>query len=123
MDELCRVFLIGESLFTDALAQLLAGESWVELTGTAVSPQIAIAVFHEVRPHLIIMAHGSDQAPQSPDLLLDHCPDIPLICADLNRDYVQVITSQRVSARRDDLLSTMRALSVKQQQPPWEDME
>lgn len=123
MDEVCRVFLIGESLFIDALAQLLADESWVELTGTAISTQMAIAAFNTARPHLIIMAHMGNRTPCSPDLILDHYPDIPIIYADLNRDYVQVITSQRVSARREDLLSTIRAYAVRQQQSLLEDEE
>jgi hypothetical protein len=112
MDETCRVFLIGDSLFVETLAPLLADESWVTVTGTAVSPQDAIATITTDLPHLIILAytgtaHAGSQPAHSPDPLLDHYPDIPIICADLNHDYVQVITSRRVSARRADLLAAI----------------
>ena len=121
MDDVCRVFLIGESLFIDALAQLLAGEPWIALVGMATSPEAAVTGLPAAQPHLIILAQANNQAPQSPDLILDHSPDIPIIHADLNRDYVQVITSWRVSARRDDLLSTIRAVASRQQEATVED--
>lgn len=115
MSDVCRVFLIGESLFIDALTQLLAAESWIALAGTAISPQVAIAALPGTRADLIILTHAGNPTLQSPDLILDRFPDIPIIYADLNRDYVQVITSQRVSARREDLLSSIRALATRQQ--------
>jgi DNA-binding NarL/FixJ family response regulator len=107
MDETCRVFLIGDSLFVETLAQLLADESWVTVTGTAVSPEAALPTIATDQPHLIILAYAGSQPGHSPDPLLDHYADIPVICADLNHDYVQVITSRRVSARRADLLAAI----------------
>ncbi|MFO7536916.1 MAG: hypothetical protein R6X32_02515 [Chloroflexota bacterium] len=107
MDETCRVFLIGDSLFVETLAQLLAAETWVTVTGTAVSPHTALTTLDADLPHLIILAYAGNQPAHSPDPLLDHYPDLPIICADLNRDYVQVITSHRVNARRADLLAAI----------------
>jgi hypothetical protein len=107
MDETCRVFLIGDSLFVETLAPLLAAEAWVTVMGTAVSPHAALTTIDTDRPHLIILAYAGSQPAHSPDPLLDHYPDIPIICADLNHDYVQVITSRRVSARRADLLAAI----------------
>jgi hypothetical protein len=44
------------------------------------------------------------------DRLLAAHPDLPIILADLSHDYVQVITSRRVGARRSDLLAAIAAL-------------
>lgn len=107
-------------MFIDGLTQLLVKESWVKLAGTATAPEAALDAFQSSLPHVIILVHASNQAPQSPDLLLDHYPDIPLIYADLNRDYFQVITSQCVSARRDNLLDVIRTLTVGSQSLPVE---
>jgi hypothetical protein len=123
MDEVCRVFLIGDSLFTDTLGQLLGKEAWLSIKGTAVSPQAAIVSIDRAiltglpqsTPHLIILVHAGDQAAQSPDPLLEHYPDVRIICADLNRDYVQVITSHRIGARSADLLSAIADLMAQQQ--------
>ncbi|MFW6070444.1 MAG: hypothetical protein ACOC9X_05300 [bacterium] len=111
MDDVCRVFLIGESLLIDVLAQLLAEESWLEVEETALSPQVAIAAVPQARPHLFIVAHAGNRPPHSPDPILDHYPGIPIIHVDLNRDYVQIITSRRVGARRTDLLAAIKELS------------
>jgi DNA-binding NarL/FixJ family response regulator len=110
MDKICHIFLIGDSLFTESLAQLLAGEPWIQITGTAVSPDRALACLATAVPDLAIMAHAGDGPHESPGLLLEHYPDMPLICADLNRDYVQIITSRRVGASRNALLAAIQGL-------------
>lgn len=46
-----------------------------------------------------------------PNTLLNQFPDIPIIKADLNQDYVQIITSRRVNARRVDLLVAIHELA------------
>jgi DNA-binding NarL/FixJ family response regulator len=111
MDKICHIFLIGDSLFTETLAQLLAGEPWIRIAGTAVSPEEALACMATAVPDLAIIAHAAEGPHESPDLLLDHYPELPLICADLNRDYVQIITSRRVGASRNDLLAAIQDLS------------
>lgn len=110
MEEECRIFLIGDSLFTESLAQMLAAVENIQVMGTAVSPQTALLPLQTAVPHLVIIAHAGSRPPQSADPILNDYPDIPIIYADLNRDYIQVITSRRVSARLDALLATIRAL-------------
>jgi DNA-binding NarL/FixJ family response regulator len=112
MDRVCHIFLIGNSLFTETLAQLLAGEAWIQVAGTAVSPDQALACMTTAVPDLVIMAHAGNGPHESLDLLLEHYPDMPLICADLNRDYVQIITSRRVGASRHDLLAAIQDLAT-----------
>lgn len=110
MDEVCRIYLIGDSLFTDTLAQMLASEAWIQIMGTAVSPQQAVSRVTAAVPHLMIVVHGSSGPHESLDLLLENYPDVPVICADLNQDYVRIITSRRISARRTELLAAIQEL-------------
>jgi hypothetical protein len=110
MDKVCHIFLVGDSLFTETLADLLAGETWIQVAGTAVSPDQALACLGTAVPDLVIIAHAGDGPHESPNLLLEHYPGLPLICADLNRDYLQIITSHRVAASRNDLLAAIRQL-------------
>ncbi len=107
----CRVFIIGDSLFTETLAHLLANAAGVQLVGTAGSSEAAASLVNETRPQIIIVADLGRQVQDPFGSLLALFPDTPLISADLNRDYVQVITSRRVSARRDDLLTTIYDLA------------
>jgi DNA-binding NarL/FixJ family response regulator len=111
MDRVCHIFLVGDSLFAETLAQLLGGETWIQVAGTAVSPHQALACLATAVPDLVIMAHAGDGPHESPDFLLEHYPDIPLICADLNRDYVQIITSRRVGASRNALLAAIAIIT------------
>ena len=55
-----RILLIGDSLFTDSLVQLLADVENIELIGTAVSPTFAITAVAKAVPHIIIIANASE---------------------------------------------------------------
>jgi ABC-type Fe3+-citrate transport system substrate-binding protein len=109
MEEVCRVFLIGDSLFTESLAQMLSAVETVCVVNTAVSQPVETAVA-QTQPHIIIIA-DTGQHKDISTTLLSQFPDIPIINADLNRDYVQVITSRRVGTKRTDLLAAIHDLS------------
>jgi chemotaxis response regulator CheB len=111
MEEDCRVFLIGDSLFTETLAQMLSEAERVCIVGTAVFATLDKTAVTQANPHVIIIA-DSEQPQDISTTILAHFPDIPIINADLSRDYVQVITSRRVGTRRDDLLTVIRSLAV-----------
>lgn len=107
MEKDCRVFLIGNSLFTESLAQMLAEAENITVVGTAVLPALDETAVIQSCPHVIILANASSQLSTN---LLTQFPDIPIINADLNQNYVQIITSRRVSARRTDLLAAIHEL-------------
>lgn len=113
MEEECRVFLIGDSLFTESLGQILANAENIRVVGTAVSPASAVTAVAKVLPRIIIVANTSDNAQTNLQPLLSIFPTVPIIQADLNRDYIQIITSRRVSARRTDLLAAINDLSTR----------
>ncbi|MFQ5419755.1 MAG: hypothetical protein ACE5EY_05275 [Anaerolineae bacterium] len=113
MEEVCRVFIIGDSLFTDMLQQLLADIVDMKVVGTAPSLMLARTAVAKAFPHVIIVAGASDQTQDKFGPLLSNFPDFPLISVDLSRDYVQVISSRRVSTRLDDLLAAIRTVSAK----------
>ena len=108
-----RIFLIGDSLFTETLGQLLADAANIQVVGTAVSPSTALTAVAKAFPHIIIVAGASEHAQTNLQPLLSMFSTIPIINADLNQDYVQIITSRRVSARRTDLLAAIQELSIK----------
>ena len=111
MEEECRIFLIGDSLFTESLVQVLTEAENIAVVGTAVSAALVVTAVAQAHPHIIIIANASEQTSTNLNPLLSLYPDIPIINADLNQDYVQIITSRRVSARRTDLLAAILELS------------
>ncbi len=108
-----RVFLIGDSLFTESLGQMLADTENIQVVGTAVSPSAAITAVAKAFPDIIIVANASENSQTNLQPLLSMFTTIPIIHADLNQDYVQIITSRRVSARRTDLLAAIQELSTR----------
>lgn len=107
----CRIYLIGDSLFTESLAQILV-EEHLQIVGTAVSPATSVTAVATTFPHIIIVANANENAQADLQPLLSLFPTIPIIYADLNHDYVQIITSRRVGARRTDLLAAIQELST-----------
>lgn len=110
MEEDIRIFLIGDSLFTETLAQMLANAVQVQVVGTAVFPAWDETAVAQSQPHIIIVADAG-QHQDITNTLLNQFPDIPIIKADLNQDYVQIITSRRVNARHADLLVAIHELA------------
>lgn len=112
-----RVFIVGDSLLAEGLAQMLAsyaGVGAVEVIGSAPTLEVALPLLKVKRPDVVIVA-GTDEAATTifGPLLTTHS-DLPIIRADPNADKVQVITSQRIDARSSDLLAAIAALPKRQ---------
>jgi DNA-binding NarL/FixJ family response regulator len=112
MEEGCRVFIIGESVFSEALDHLLASYTDMIVVGKASSQATAATAVAQACPHVIIIAGSSEHPPDKFGTILSRFPDLPLISVDPGLDYVQVITSRRVQTHHDDLLAAIRELSA-----------
>ncbi len=106
-----RIFIVGGSLFTDTLSQMLATSEGIRIVGKAQDIAAATPLIATHQPDLVIVADASHSSHTSLGPLLSQHPDLPIICADLSHDYVQVITSQRIGTRREDLLQAIHALA------------
>lgn len=105
-----RIFIVGDSLFTETLSQMLATSEGIRITGKARDVAAAVPLIATHQPDLVIVADASHSSHVSLGPLLSQHPDLPIICADLSHDYVQVITSQRIGTRREDLLQAIHTL-------------
>jgi chemotaxis response regulator CheB len=110
MEDTCRVFILGDSLFAETLSEMLISSGTVVIIGSASSPEEALPLLATAQPDVVIVADTGETDRLTFDHLLAAHPDIPIIRADLRRDYVQVITSKLVGARRSDLLAAIAAL-------------
>ncbi len=111
MKEERRVFLVGDSLFNESLVQILDAAAGINIVGSAVIRELDLEVLSAARPHVIVLAAGGQSGQDTCASLLSQFPEIPVIHADLNRDYVQIITSRRVHARRTDLLAAIQEIA------------
>ena len=110
MEDTRQVFIVGDSLFAETLSQMPASSGDVVIVGAASSPEEALTSIKVEYPDVVIVANTGEMRQGILDPLLTSYPDLPIISADLNQDFMQVITCQRVDARRFDLLAAIAAL-------------
>ncbi len=112
MDER-RVFIVGKSIFSETLGQLLAGTKNVSVVGTAPTVEEAMLVLHTDSVDAVITTIDADEtAGDEVCRLLARYPNLPLIRINLTSNTVQIITSRQVDARRSDLLAVIANLPV-----------
>ena len=106
-----RVLIVGDTLFAETLAQLLARDESIQVAGNVSTLQDALPALRASRLDAVIVA-GVDRLPESAlsDLLSIH-PEVSIICLDLCANDIQVIVNQRLSVRSTgDLLAVIASL-------------
>ncbi|MCL4828876.1 MAG: hypothetical protein KJZ95_16020 [Caldilinea sp.] len=104
-----KALMIGDSLFGEAVAQLLRQHSEVVVVCVTATVASALAEIPNCQPDLLIVLNDAcDLCP-----LLTAYPDLPILRADLNADDLRLIRSQRIGARTEDLLAAIQALPTR----------
>jgi len=89
---------------------MLAEAATVRVVGSAPTPEAALPLLSASQPDAVIVAGEGELSTMSFGPVLTAHPDLPVICADLSLDCVQVITSQRIGKRKSDLLAAVAGL-------------
>lgn len=105
-----RLFIVGDSLFAETLTQTLSRAASVRVIGSAPSPAEALPMLSNCPADAVIMAGENEMSTAAFGQLLAAYPDLPIICADLSLDSVQVITNHRIGTRASDLLAAVAEL-------------
>lgn len=108
-----RVFVVGDSLFAESVAELLEHSPALVVVGVAATVAAALVRLDDCQPDLVIVlssgaGNGIDLGP-----LLSRYPDLPILRADLNVNDVRIFRSQRVDARLADLMAAIQALPTR----------
>ena len=104
-----KALIIGDSLFGEAVAQLLGQHSAVVVACVTATVASALAEIPNCQPDLLIVLNDAfDLCP----MLTDY-PDLPIVRADLSADDLRIIRSQRIGARTEDLLAAIQALPTR----------
>ncbi|MDI9547124.1 MAG: hypothetical protein QM346_05930 [Chloroflexota bacterium] len=114
MDEAVRrVFIVGDSLFAETVAQLLGRSSALSMVGTAGDVTGALPLLAVCQPDLVIVLSSGDRYDLDLCPLLTDYPDLPIVRADLSANELRIIHSQRLEARASDLLAAIRSLPAR----------
>jgi chemotaxis response regulator CheB len=109
--EIRRVFIVGDTLFAETLAKLLAGDETIRVAGTASCLDEALPLLKPCYPDMVIVA-GVERVPDAAfaRFLMEY-PDIPILCTDLGTNDVQIVVNRRISVHNaDDLLAIIANL-------------
>jgi len=107
--ELRKVFVVGDSLFAEALIQSLGESPNVVIIGTAPSPEDALPMLKEQSPDAVIVAETNEAVVAAFSPMLIANPNLTIIHADLSTNQMQVITNHSIDARISDLLAAIAA--------------
>jgi DNA-binding NarL/FixJ family response regulator len=104
------VIIVGDSLFAEALSQMLSRSEQVSVAACAPTAKAAAALIAAHQPDAVIVAETDRAGAADYGQLLMVQPDLSIIRADLNANSVQVITSHRIGTRPADLLTALAEL-------------
>ncbi len=108
-----RVFIVGSSLFAETVERVLTNQTdlaAILVVGRCPSLEEAMHRIPIDEPDVVIVVGIQQPGFTIFGPLLTRFPDLPILHADLNTDYVQVITSRSVHADRVDLLNAIVSL-------------
>jgi hypothetical protein len=106
-----RIFIIGDTLFAETLANLLAADDTIQVSGTANTLDDALPQLKPCHLDAVIVA-GVNRVPDAAFArFLVECPEMSILCTDLGTNDVQIVLNQRVSVHNSsDLLAIIAAL-------------
>ena len=111
MDQ-CKVFIIGNSIYSASLQCVLAKNEEVQLVGTAPNLAAAMPLLEATDAHVIFVVDPLEaEAIAALGALITRQPHLTILRTDLEHHQVQVITSQNIRARTADLTATIATLA------------
>jgi len=104
-----RVFVVGDSLFADSLSNMLSGNG-IQVVGIAPTLRAALPLLESAPPEVVIVAEPVEIDELTVAALRGSSLEVPFIFTNLERGYMELITSQRICARSSDLLDVIATL-------------
>lgn len=105
-----RVLIVGNQLFANALSYLLAEDSSIIVIDCISSIQECVRVIDNQSVDTLIIAQSLMPEENSLCEVFNTFPNKTIIKAHIENNQIEVITSQRIQARSQDLLNTLAAL-------------
>lgn len=108
-----RVFVVGESLFAEALRGMLANSGLLAIAGVAPTADVARPLIEQDPPDVVILVGADAPSSAALGLFLTICPTVAVICTDLNTHTIHLFTGHAIGARFADLLDAIATLPTR----------
>jgi len=105
-----RVYIIGDSLFSEGLSQLLGQREEIYIVGSSSNVEIAIREALQTTPEVFILAESEDGNLDNLKSLFGTFPEIPIILAKLKTNTLHVFANKQYQARTSNLISAITSL-------------
>jgi len=102
-----RVFLIGNTLLAESVAQMLQASGAFNAVERFETLSVVMASIQISPPDILILADVDTTASQGETSFLLIYPDIPVICIDSDNTYMKLITTIHIPASSSNLIETI----------------
>ena len=102
-----RVFLVGNTLFAESVASMLQASGVFSAVERFETLPVAISSIQLSPPTVLILADVDTTTFRGDTPFLPICPDIPVICIDINSTNLKIITTAHVNASLENLIRTI----------------
>ncbi len=106
-----RAFIVGNSLYSESITEILINSETVEVIGTAPTLVTALTLLKVLEPDVVVVAGTfEEETLATVGAFIGRCAHLPILRTDLSTRRVQLITSQCFHARSFDLLAAIAGL-------------
>jgi hypothetical protein len=109
MNPLC-IYIVGTSLIADTLEDLLVKSSLVSRLARFPSVASALSWIDSEPPNLLFIVDIEDSFIVGHTPFLPMCPDIPVLCLDMNENTLKLITTNQIQANTSEMLAVVQSL-------------
>ena len=106
-----RIFIAGDTLFAEMLVSMLAENPGIEIVG--VSPDLSNIqpLMNTCTPDALLYTRKAVESDSAFAQFLTHNPELPVLCADLSTNAIQIIYSRHLSIHSsNELLAALAEL-------------
>jgi hypothetical protein len=106
-----RIFIVGDTLFAETLVALLAHNPDIEIVGVSADLENIQPALKTGLPDALIYTRGAMDSDSAFTQILTNNPELPLLCADLSSNAIQIIHSRHISIHSsNELLAALAEL-------------
>ena len=109
--EVRRVLIVGDMLFAEMLAQLMAQNAAIEVIGAAPDLASVKPFLTQDCPDAVVYARKPNEDDLAFSRFITENPDLPVLCTELGTNAIQVVISHNIKVRSSsDLIAAIQTL-------------